>query len=71
MTKSQRQSDGAKKMPREKGEIPDGKEAEAANPESCRCKEVSKKTPREMLGLMIDDLTFWKKQKGKNPAKHD
>jgi hypothetical protein len=32
--------------------------------ESCRCKEVAKKTPREMLRLMIDDMAFWKKAKG-------
>jgi hypothetical protein len=32
--------------------------------ESCRCKEVSKKTPTEMLKLMINDLAFWKKAKG-------
>ncbi len=32
--------------------------------ESCRCKEVAKKTPREMLKFMIDDMAFWKKGKG-------
>jgi hypothetical protein len=29
--------------------------------DSCRCKEVSTKTPRELLRLMIGDLSFWKK----------
>lgn len=33
----------------------DGKE------EDCRCKEVSKKTPMELLKLMISDLAIWKK----------
>jgi hypothetical protein len=27
----------------------------------CRCKEASTMTPRELLKLMIGDLTFWKK----------
>lgn len=29
--------------------------------ENCRCKEVSKKTPMELLKLMITDLAIWKK----------
>lgn len=29
--------------------------------DSCRCKEVSKKTVPEMLKLMMSDLAFWKK----------
>ncbi len=29
--------------------------------DSCRCKEVSKKTIPEMLKLMLRDLAFWKK----------
>jgi len=33
---------------------------EAKN-EPCRCKEASTMTPRELIKLMIDDLTFWKK----------
>lgn len=39
------------------------------NEESCRCKEVAKKTPREMLRLMINDMAFWKKQKGNDQGK--
>ena len=31
--------------------------------ESCRCKEVASKTPRELLKLMISDLAFWKKKR--------
>jgi hypothetical protein len=42
-----------------------GSETEGDNKESCRCKEVAKKTPREMLRLMLSDLTFWKKAKGR------
>lgn len=45
-----------------------GKEKEGADPQAragkddaCRCKEASKMTPRELLRLMIGDLTFWKK----------
>jgi hypothetical protein len=29
--------------------------------DDCRCKEASRMTPRELLKLMIGDLTFWKK----------
>ena len=29
--------------------------------DDCRCKEVSKKTPMELLKLMINDLSIWKK----------
>ncbi len=42
-------------------EKPSEQEAE----ESCRCKEASKKTPLELLKLMINDLSFWKKEQGK------
>jgi hypothetical protein len=31
--------------------------------ESCRCKEVAKKTPKELLKVAIDDLSFWRKTK--------
>jgi len=35
---------------------------------TCRCKETSKMTPRELLGLMMSDLAFWKKdKKGSSP----
>jgi hypothetical protein len=70
MTKYRGQSPVEKKVSQEKEKVPKRK-AEAGSSESCRCKEVAKKTPREMLGLMIDDLTFWKKQKGNNPGKSD
>jgi hypothetical protein len=45
------------------------KKNEAGIPEAqgdaddCRCKEISKKTPRELLKVMIGDLSFWKKKK--------
>lgn len=29
--------------------------------DTCRCKETSNMTPRELLKLMINDLTFWRK----------
>jgi len=31
--------------------------------DTCRCKETSEMTPRELLRLMFSDLTFWKKGK--------
>jgi hypothetical protein len=38
-------------------------QAKAGTDDACRCKEASKMTPRELLGLMISDLAFWKKSK--------
>jgi hypothetical protein len=35
---------------------------QAGKDDTCRCKEASKMTPRELLRLMIGDLTFWKKK---------
>jgi len=35
----------------------------ATKDDFCRCKEVSKMKPRQLLRLMISDLTFWKKRK--------
>jgi hypothetical protein len=64
MTKYKRQSVKTPEVSREKGKIPAGKETDAGDPETCRCKEVAKKTPREMLSLMISDMAFWKKGKG-------
>ncbi len=31
--------------------------------DACRCKETSAMTPRELLKLMVSDLSFWKKGK--------
>jgi hypothetical protein len=39
--------------------------AGAGHDDTCRCKEVSKMTPQELLKLMISDLAFWKKAKKK------
>lgn len=41
------------------------KEKPEGDGDSCRCKEVSKKTPVEMLKLMLSDLAFWRKPKGR------
>ena len=57
MKKSKKPSVFSGKQPTEK-EKPAEQEAE----ESCRCKEASKKTPLELLKLMINDLSFWKKE---------
>jgi len=40
---------------------PIGPQSKPENDDACRCKEVSQKTPRELLRLMFQDLTFWKK----------
>ncbi len=31
--------------------------------DACRCKETSQMTPRQLLSLMMRDLSFWKKTK--------
>jgi len=69
MAKYQNESVGSGKEPPGKEKIHGG--VDAKSEESCRCKEVSKKTPLEMLKFMIGDLAFWKKQKGKNPNPHN
>ena len=38
-------------------------QAKAGKDDACRCKEVSKMTPRQLLGTMFSDLAFWKKSK--------
>jgi hypothetical protein len=56
----------------EKAVAPDDREKEKKTAEGkagavaddvCRCEETSKMTPRELLGLMMKDLAFWKKAK--------
>ncbi|MGD0283524.1 MAG: hypothetical protein ABSB95_14305 [Dissulfurispiraceae bacterium] len=59
MKQSQNPSGFSGKQPQEKEE-PSGQVAE----DSCRCKEASKKTPLELLKLMIDDMAFWKTKQG-------
>jgi hypothetical protein len=39
------------------------KQAGTVGDDACRCKETSKMTARELLGLMMSDLAFWKKTK--------
>jgi len=34
-----------------------------AGDDPCRCQETSNMTPRELLRLMLSDLSFWKKTK--------
>ncbi|HUI45618.1 MAG TPA: hypothetical protein VL122_06510 [Nitrospirota bacterium] len=40
-----------------------GNQAAADSEGSCRCKETSKMSPRDLLALMMSDLAFWKKGK--------
>lgn len=63
MTKNRRQATKTSLGSRKKEEV-SKKKAVTDTSENCRCKEVAKKTPREMLGLMISDFAFWKKAKG-------
>jgi len=51
-------------MEHEMKESKEEKHVEQEAEESCRCKEASKKTPLELLKLMINDLSFWKKEQG-------
>jgi len=63
MTAEQRHS-GIKDKSSVEREKPAGRQEEDVSEDSCRCKEVSKKTIPEMLKLMLSDLAFWKKAKG-------
>ncbi len=60
MAKHGRGMKGRVKGPLKKNEA--GKPAAQAEADDCRCKEMSKKTPRELLKAMIGDLSFWKKK---------
>jgi hypothetical protein len=44
-------------------------ESEHVHNDTCRCEETSKMTPRQLLGLMMTDLAFWKKTKKRQSAK--
>jgi hypothetical protein len=59
VTKNTRAKDIPKKSPQKRGKRnePEGGE------QSCRCKEVAEKTPKELLKLAADDLFFWKRKK--------
>jgi hypothetical protein len=59
MVREQQPSDGPGKGRPEKDKT-DGNDG-AVTEDSCRCKEVAKKTLPEMLKLMVSDLAFWKK----------
>ncbi len=50
-----------KSAPRETRKKTDRREE--AGEETCRCREVAEKTPKELLKLAIEDLSFWKKIK--------
>jgi hypothetical protein len=39
----------------------------AAGGDDCRCEEVSRMKPRQLLGLMLSDLAFWKKRDQDKP----
>jgi hypothetical protein len=47
----------------EKDKKPAKTHAGAGHDDSCRCKETSQMTPRELFKLMMRDLAFWKKAK--------
>ncbi len=63
MTKYKEPSAGSGKEAVKKGKLPE-QEVNEEHEENCRCKEVAKKTPREMLRLVVNDMSFWKKTKG-------
>lgn len=55
---------------REESKSPAPDESGHVHNDTCRCEETSKMTPRELLGLMMNDLAFWKK-KGKQRSGKD
>ncbi len=46
----------------------DALQAGAGKEDACRCKKVSEMKPRQLFGLMISDLAFWKKRKRSGPG---
>ncbi len=62
MTKQRKQTAGHDKKTL-KDQTSAGNESEETVEDGCRCKEVSKMKPAEMLRLVISDLAFWKKAK--------
>jgi hypothetical protein len=60
--KSQRPLINAGKQSMQNKKTADQKSQEHSD---CRCKEVSKKTPSDLLKLAINDLAFWKKRTSK------
>ena len=38
-------------------------QAGTAGADDCRCKDVAKMTPRQLLAQMMRDLAFWKREK--------
>jgi hypothetical protein len=61
-TEDQRRAERSVEDPAAKGSSSEKKAPEAGG-EACRCKEVARKTPRELLKLALDDLSFWKNKK--------
>jgi len=61
--KDDRQKSPASADKRRKEERPATEAAGLKDEESCRCKEVSKKSMSELLKVAISDLSFWKKSK--------
>ena len=62
MTKRQKKTGSEKREPLTREELSAGR---GAHEEECRCKEVSQKTPLEMLRLMASDFALWKKRKSR------
>ena len=54
---------GSKNMPAVESEKKNGAAAPQAGDDACRCKAVAEMTPRQLLGLMMRDLAFWKRTK--------
>lgn len=64
--KGHKETSAADKGPSDNKETPDSRTKEDQE-EACRCKEVAKKTPVELLKLMLSDLVFWKKARPGKP----
>lgn len=54
---------GSKNVPTDEPEKKTGAASPQAGDDDCRCKEVAEMTPRQLFGLMMRDLAFWKKAK--------
>ena len=61
--KTGRHKEAAPEKKRRRKAMPEQESAALEDEESCRCKEISKKSIPELLKVAVTDLSFWKKGK--------
>lgn len=61
--KTGRRRKAAPERKQQRKTIPEPESAAPEDEESCRCKEISRKSIPELLKVAVTDLSFWKKGK--------